>query len=91
MDNHSCMECHFCRDESEYGDYGSVYYVAYSCDRKQTHSDDDENFPFATAPDCFVLDFWHSKLADHVDGSEESLEAAVRKWTESYFGDEAHK
>lgn len=93
MANHlnACTNCHFCSDESEYGDFGSVYYVAYSCAHKNIHSDDDESFPYAVAPDCFVPDFWYSTLAEQLDGSPESLDAAVREWTKRYLSEKSGK
>ncbi len=64
------------------GDYGSGPFEV-RCrlfdrepDRFKVDPEDDENFPYDPAPDCYELEFWHTDFANDLNGSEEQLNEA---------------
>jgi len=77
----NCAKCLFYNEEWE-GEYGG-YLSEVSCEKHPTYANL-KSFPFKKKMSCFRLDFWHSKFAELIDGTEESYDKAVDLWKRSH-------
>lgn len=73
-----CVSCAYYGEEWD-GDYGQ-YFCGSTCDIRPSVSNL-KSFPFKKPQPCFVLDFWHSKHAEKVDGTDESYTKALEDWS----------
>ena len=71
-ENCDCYRCY------AVGDYGSGPYEIYCT--KVDDKEDDEDFPHTPAPDCYEPNFWLSAFANDVDGTEEGLDNAFKRF-----------
>lgn len=79
-----CENCVSCIYDGECYDTGHKAYDAWYCE-KRTDVEDKDTFPFkSTSCKQFKMDFWKSEFAQEVDGSDESLAIAMKKWEEKY-------
>lgn len=72
-----CVSCAYYGEEWD-GDYGQIFCGSH-CEIHPGYGNL-RSFPFKVVKKCHVIDFWHSKHAEKVDGTDESYNKALEDW-----------
>jgi len=82
-----CTECLHFSDDSERGEYGHLYYEAYSCDDNPGYGNL-KSFPFKSAPGrCFIPSYWCSEFASDAESWSPEADASTVRYRVKYFGE----
>lgn len=84
----SCETCDYGFAEND-GNYGEIYCGCFCWKIKKTTDHcyvEDAGLDIHTEKDCWEPNFWHSKFTDIIDGTENSMEEAVRQFREAVEG-----
>ncbi|GEM_PF-6731105 len=76
----NCHSCHYLGSESDGGELG--YSASWPICQKKGHERYEhlKHFPFNTQQKCWFPEFWCSKFAEIIDGSDESVTKAIREF-----------
>lgn len=69
-EDHGCMECVYCCDQSDGPEYGPEFYGCEKPGRERLSNL--KYFPFKRAPACYVADFWNCPVCILINGEDDS-------------------
>lgn len=81
----NCSTCAAFRHESD-GEYGEIF-CGYYCDNEDRPGNERltnlKSFPFKKEQRCWQPDFWQTKFADEIDGTDETHDSAAYHFREA--------
>lgn len=78
IDAANCSSCAYLGSEDDGGE--PEYSISWPTCNKVERYQHLTSFPFKKEMKCWRPEFWHSKFADMVNGSDESMSAAVKAY-----------
>ena len=84
IDNANCSTCAYLGSDDD-GNYPEMM-ISWSICEKFHGYEDLKSFPFKKDMPCWHPEFWHSKFADIIDGSDGSIKTAFDEFRKALDG-----